>query len=97
MAMQRDGATRLEEFAVDGAQDSDDIVAPRRAPHDARMLINRLEELADHERDRLNPLDLLLRADELPLEVLLLVLDVLFLQGEEVEVLFELLDRKSVV
>jgi hypothetical protein len=49
------------------------------------VLIDWLEELAYDQRDRLDPLHLLLRADKLALEVLLLVLDVFLLELEELE------------
>lgn len=55
------------------------------------MLVDGLEELADDEGDRLDALDLLLSSEELALEVLLLILDVLFLKLEEFEVPLQLL------
>lgn len=55
------------------------------------MLIDGLEELPDDEGHRLDTLDLLLGPQELPLEVLLLILDVLLLQLEELEVPLEFL------
>ena len=46
------------------------------------LLVDGLHELADHEGHALDALDLLLGADELPLEVPLLILDVLLLELE---------------
>jgi hypothetical protein len=45
--------------------------------------VNHLEELADHEGDRLDALNLLLGAQQLTFEVLCLVLDVLLLRMDK--------------
>jgi hypothetical protein len=44
-------------------------------------LVNHLQKLPNDQRHRLYPLDLLLRPQQLPLEVLLLLLDVLLLRS----------------
>jgi hypothetical protein len=99
VTVQRNGRRRLEQLAVDGAQDPHNVVAPRRAAHNCRVLINRFQELADDEGDALDALDLFLGAEELAFEVARLVLDVVFLKGEELEVGFELgeLEKKVFV
>ena len=79
VAVQRDRRARLEQLAVERAQDAHVVVGARRGADDAGVGVHHLEELADHERHRLYPLDLLLRPQQLALEVLLLLLDVLLL------------------
>lgn len=51
--------------------------------YDAIVGVNDLIKLADHKGDGLDPLDLLLRANEFPLEILHFVLDVLLLRREK--------------
>jgi hypothetical protein len=90
VTVQRNGRTRLEEFAVDGAQNPNDVVTPRRRPNDSSVVIDRFEELSNHERYRLDALDFFLGSEKLSLEVAGLVFDVVLLEGEEFEVGFEL-------
>jgi len=85
VAVERDGCGGLEKLAVDGAEDSDVVVGSGGGSNDAIVLVDHFHELADDERHRLDPLDLLLRAEELALEILLLVLDVLFLDVDELK------------
>lgn len=59
--MQRDRRARFEQFAVDGGQDSNDVVAPCRAPNDSSVVVDRFEELANDQWHRLNALHFLLR------------------------------------
>jgi hypothetical protein len=89
--VERDGGRGLEELAVERAEDADDVVRARRRADDARVLVDRLEELADDERDGLDALDLLRRAHELALQVRLLVLDVRLLDLEQLQVPAQLL------
>ena len=56
------------------------------------MLVDGLEELANDERHGLDALDLLLGAQQFPLQVLLLVLDVLLLHLEELELALQQLE-----
>lgn len=60
--------------------DADADAVDTALTYDTIIGVDDLVELSDHKRDRLDALDLLLRADELPLEVLHLVLDVLLLR-----------------
>jgi len=83
VAVQRHAGAWLEQLAVDGGQDAHVVVAARRAAHDADVGVHHLQELADDERDRLDALHLLLRTQQLALQVLLLVLDVLLLHVQE--------------
>lgn len=68
-----------------------DIVGARRGADDAGVLVDSLEELADDEGYGLDALDLLLGANELALKIELLVFDVAFLNGEELQVSGEFL------
>lgn len=92
MAMQSDRATGLQQLPINRTEDPHDVIRSSRTPYDSRMLINRLEELPNDQGDGLDALDFLLRSEEFPLEVLLLVFDVFLLETEEFEVLFELFE-----
>lgn len=87
--MERDRRRRLQELAVDSAQDPNVVVRSGGGSDNSIVLIHHLHELPDHERDGLDPLHLLLRAKQLSLQVLLLVLDVLFLNVDELELALE--------
>lgn len=55
--------------------------------HNGRVLVHRLQELANDQRDTLDTLHLLLSVEELLLQVLLLVLNVLLLNLQEFQLL----------
>jgi len=50
--------------------------------------VDELDELTDDERDGLDPLELFLGSDELIFQILLLILEVIFLDLEEIVLLF---------
>jgi hypothetical protein len=137
VAVERDRGGGAEELAVERREDAHVVVGARRRADDAGRVVDHLEELADHERDRLrvggvvgwwggglvgwwvsgldqfarvareandargweerrrrsggggrrsahlDALDLLLGAQQLVLQALLLLLDVLLLRGRE--------------
>ena len=83
--MERDGSRRLEQFAVDSAEDSDVVVGSCGGSNDAVVLVDHLHELAYDERHRLDPLHLLHRAEELAPEILQFVLHILLLDVDELE------------
>lgn len=87
--MQRHRGARLQQLPIDRAQDPHVVIRSGRRSDDSVVLIDHLHELADDERDRLDPLDLLLGAEVLALEVLELVLDVLLLDVDELDLALE--------
>ena len=89
VAVERDGSGGLEKLAVDGAEDSDVVVGSCGGSNDAVVLVNHLHELANDERHRLDPLHLLLRSEQLALEILLLILHVLLLDVDELQLALE--------
>lgn len=92
VAVQRDGRVGLEALAIESAEDAHVVVGAGRGADDAVVGVHHLEELADHERHRLDALDLLLGTDELPLQVLHLVLDVALLDVQELQVALQRLE-----
>lgn len=91
MTMQRHRGRRFQKLTVQRGQNPNNIVRPRRRPDNPRVLVDRLEELANHERHGLDPLYFLLRTDELAFQVGLFVFDVGFLNVQHVEVTGEFL------
>ena len=71
--VQRHRRARLEELPVDRGEDAHVVVGARRRRDDAMVVVDDLQELADDEGHRLDPLHLL-RAHELALQVLHLIL-----------------------
>lgn len=61
------------------------------------LLVDSLHKLADDQWHTLNPLDLLLSANELPLQAALLILDVLLLQLDVLELALQLLERRVLI
>ena len=59
--MQRHRRGGFEQFAVDGGEDAHVVVAASGAADDRRVLVDRLQKLANDERDGLDPFHLLLR------------------------------------
>lgn len=94
VSMKSDRTGRFQQLPVDSTQDPHDVVTPRRTPHNGRILINRLQELPNDERDGLDSLHFFLGAEELSFEVRLLVFDVGFLERQEGEVLLESLETE---
>ena len=80
---------RLQQLAVDRREDAHVVVGARGARDDAVVVVDDLEELADDERHRLDALDLLLRAHELALQILHLVLDVILLDLKKLKLALE--------
>ena len=72
-----------KQLTVDGAEDPNVVVATGGGADDAVVVVDHLHELTDDERHGLDPLHLLLRTQQLALEVLLLVLHVLILDLNE--------------
>ena len=87
--VQRDRRRRLQQLAVQRAQDADVVIRSGGGAHDARVLVDGLEELSDDEGDALDALDFLLGVEKLLFEVSLLVFDVFLLNLEEFELLLE--------
>lgn len=56
------------------------------------MLVNHLEKLAQHQRHTLDPLDLHLRPQQFPSQVLLLLLNVILLDSQEFQLALERLE-----
>jgi hypothetical protein len=82
--VQRHRRRRLQQLPVERAEDADVVVGAGGGAHDARVRVYHLQELADDQRHRLDALDLLLGAQQLTLQVLLLLLDVLLLRRGDV-------------
>ena len=80
--MQGDGGAGLQQLAVEGGQDPHIVVGACGGSHNTRVAVHHLQELANDQRHRLDPLHLLLCAQELALEAPLLLLDVLLLQWQ---------------
>ena len=95
--VQRHTCAWLEQLAVQRAQDAHVVVAAGGAAHDPGVGVHHLQELADDQRHRLNTLYLLLRAQQLALQVLLLVLDVLLLDVQELDVALQQLQAREQV
>ena len=91
VSVHRDRAGGLEKLAVQGRQNPNDIVRPCCRASNASLVIYSFEELADDEWYGLDPLHLLLCADEFALEVELLVLNIALLNLEHLQVPRELL------
>lgn len=89
VAVECDGGGGLEKLAVDGTEDPDVVVGSGGGSDDAVVLVNHLHELANDERHRLYPLHLLLRSEQLALEILLLILHVLLLDVDELQLALE--------
>jgi hypothetical protein len=94
--VESDGGRGLEELAVEGRKNADNIVGTRRRLYDAGtagisnwprnraarnlLLIDSFHELPYNERHTLNPLDLLLCPYQLSLQAPLLILDIFLLE-----------------
>lgn len=89
--VQGDTGRRLQQLPVNGGQNAHVVVGPGGRTDDTGVLIDRLQELANYERHRLDALHLFLRVQVLLLQVALLILDVLFLHLQELEHLLQLL------
>lgn len=89
MSVESDGRGRLKQLTVNGAKNPNIVIRSSGRANDAIVLIDHLHELADDEWNRLDPLDLLLGAKELTLEVLMLILNILFLDVDELELSLE--------
>lgn len=85
VAVQGDGGGGLEMLSINSTENPDVVIGSRGGPDDAVVLIHHLHELTDHQRHRLDPLHLLLGAEELPLQILLLVFHVLLLDVDELQ------------
>lgn len=83
--MQRDRSGGLQELPVDGTKNPNIVIRAGGGTDDAVVLIDHLHELADNERNRLDPLDLLLSAEELALQILLLIFHVFLLNVDELQ------------
>jgi hypothetical protein len=97
VAVQRHAGARLEQLAVERAQDAHVVVGARGAAHDAGGGVHHLQELADDERHRLDALHFFLRTQQLALQVFLLVLDVLLLNVQELDVTLQQLEAREQV
>ncbi|KAM1756716.1 hypothetical protein EV1_006036 [Malus domestica] len=62
-----------------------DYVVLSGGAHNPVVLVDHLHEFPDDERHRLDPLDFFLGAEELTLQILLLVLDILLMDVDELE------------
>jgi hypothetical protein len=82
VSVEGDWAGGFEEFAVEGWEDADDIVAARGGPNDAGVLVDGFEELADDEGNGLDPFDFLLGTAKFSLQTALLVFNVLLQQHQ---------------
>lgn len=91
MLVKGDRSRGLEQLPVQGGEDADVVVGAGGGADDAGVLVDGLEELADDEGHRLDPLDLLLGVQVLLLQVALLVLDVLLLDRQELKLLLQFL------
>merc|ERR1719189_967892 len=89
--VERHAGRGLQQLPVQGGEDPDVVVAAGGGAHDAGVLVNSLQELANDQRHGLDPLNLLLGVDVLLPQVPHLVLDVLFLHPEELKLLLQLL------
>lgn len=81
--MQGNGSGRFQMLAIDGAENPDVVIRAGGGANNPVVLINHLHELANNERHRLDPLDLLLGPKKLAFEILLFILDVFFLDIDE--------------
>lgn len=90
--VQRDGGVGLELLAVERGEDADEVGGSRGRGDDAVLLVDHLGKGADGEGDGLDALHLLLRADQLALQVLHLVLQVGLLDAKHLELALRLLE-----
>ena len=58
--VERHAGAGLEQLSVQGGEDADVVVGAGGGANNASVLVNGLQELTNHKRDRLNPLDLFL-------------------------------------
>lgn len=92
--MKGNGRVWLQQLAVQCAQDARHIIGAGGRLDDARLVVNGLKELANDQGHRLDTFNLFLRSQKLPLEVLLFVLDVLFLKFEKLQLPLQRLERR---
>mmetsp|Transcript_34533 Transcript_34533/g.61616 ORF Transcript_34533/g.61616 Transcript_34533/m.61616 type:complete len:226 (-) Transcript_34533:67-744(-) len=85
MAMQCHRCRWLQQLPVECAQDANIVIGACGGGHDAVVGIHHFQKLSNHKRHALNALNLLLSAQQLPLQVPLLLFDVLLLDLEELQ------------
>lgn len=89
MTVECDRATRFQQFPIDRTQDPHDVVAPRRTPNDPSLVIDRFQELSNHEWNGFDSFHFFLCSEKFTLQVEGFIFDVVFLEREEFEVGFE--------
>ncbi|WJZ85782.1 hypothetical protein VitviT2T_005300 [Vitis vinifera] len=89
MAVESNRIRGLQKLLINHAENPDIVIRTCSGSHYTILLIGHLHELADDKGHGLNPLDLLLVLKELPLEILLLILGIFFLDVDELELTLE--------
>ena len=89
MAVESNRIGGLQKLLINHVENLDIVIRTCSGSHYTILLIGHLDELADDKGRGLNPLNLLLVLKELPLEILLLILGVFFLDVDELKLTLE--------
>ena len=89
MAVESNRIGGLQKLLINHVENLDIVIRTCSGSHYTILLIGHLDELADDKGRGLNPLNLLLVLKELPLEILLLILGVFFLDVDELKLMLE--------
>lgn len=77
MAMKSHGGRWFQKFTIQSGKDSDNIIGASGTSNNGSSFINGFEELANDQRNRLDPLNFFLCSQKLSPQVLGLVTDIL--------------------